>query len=52
MALKQSGVTWNEDSLNQWLTDPDAMIPCNSMDFHVVRANERADLIAFLKQLK
>jgi cytochrome c len=51
-ALKNSGVTWNEDSLNKWLTDPDTMIPGNNMDFHVIKANERADLVAFLKQLK
>jgi cytochrome c len=51
-ALKESGVTWNEASLNRWLTDPDAMVAGNNMDFSVAKANERADLIAFLKQLK
>jgi cytochrome c len=51
-ALKQSGVTWQVDSLNKWLIDPDAMIPENNMDFSVAKEKDRADLIAFLKQLQ
>lgn len=51
-ALKESNVTWNETLLNQWLTDPDAMLPGNNMDFRVVKATERLDVVAFLKQLK
>jgi cytochrome c len=51
-ALKGSNFTWNDTLINQWLTDPDAMLPGNNMDFRVVKASERADLVAFLKQLK
>jgi cytochrome c len=51
-ALKASGITWNEDSLDKWLSDTDAMIPDNKMGFRVVKAAERADLIAYLKQTK
>jgi cytochrome c len=51
-AIKASGVTWNEEALNRWLTDPDAMMGGNNMDFSVAKAGERADLIAFLKELK
>jgi cytochrome c len=51
-ALKASGVTWDEESLNKWLTDPNTMVPENNMDFNVAKASERADLIVFLKQLK
>lgn len=51
-ALKESNITWNESSLNAWLTDPDAVMPGNNMDFRVVKANERSDIIAFLKQVK
>ena len=51
-ALKGSNFTWNDTLINQWLTDPDAMLPGNIMDFRVVKASERADLVAFLKQLK
>lgn len=51
-ALKTSTITWYEDSLNEWLSDTDAMIPGNNMGFRVIKATERADLIAYLKQNK
>ena len=51
-ALKKSGVTWNDTTLDQWLKDTDAMIPGNDMEFRVKNAQERADLIAFLRQSK
>jgi cytochrome c len=49
-ALVKAGVLWNEDTLERWLTDPDAFVPGNNMDFHVAKAQERADLIRYLKQ--
>jgi len=49
-ALKKAGITWNDGSLDQWLTDPDRFIPDNDMDFHLAKPEERADVIAFLKQ--
>ncbi|MGH9595491.1 MAG: heme-binding domain-containing protein [Edaphobacter sp.] len=52
MALKASGITWNEDMLDKWLSDTDAMIPGNNMGFRVMKSVERADLIAYLKQTK
>jgi cytochrome c len=51
-ALKASGVTWNQDSLEKWLSDTDEMIPDNGMGFRVVKAAERLDLIAYLRQTK
>jgi cytochrome c len=51
-ALKKSGITWNDATLDQWLKDTDAMIPGNDMEFRVKNAQERADLIAFLRQSK
>src|SRR5579863_2572317 len=30
-ALKKADVTWDANSLNQWLTDPDKFIPDNNM---------------------
>ena len=51
-ALRESSVVWNEGSLNEWLSDTDALVPGNNMDFRVVKASERADVIAFLKQAK
>lgn len=50
--LKNSGVTWDETTLEKWLKDPDLLVPNNKMDFHVPKAKERLDLIAYLKQEK
>jgi cytochrome c len=47
--LKNSGITWNDATLEKWLTDPDLMVPDTNMDFHVPKAQERADLIAYFK---
>jgi cytochrome c len=49
-ALKKAHITWNEASLEQWLADPDALIPGNDMDFLVTSSQDRTDLISFLKQ--
>ena len=49
-ALGKAHLTWNESTLEQWLTDPDALVPGNNMDFHVARPQERRDLIGFLRQ--
>jgi cytochrome c len=49
-ALKNAHMAWNDQTLEQWLTDPDAFLPGNNMDFHVPRPQERKDLIAYFKQ--
>jgi cytochrome c len=49
--LKNSGITWTDATLEKWLSDPDMMIADNNMSFSVPRAEERRDLIAFLRQL-
>jgi cytochrome c len=49
-ALKSSGLTWDDATLERWLSDPDMVVPGNNMDFHVPKAEERRDLIAYLKQ--
>jgi cytochrome c len=49
-ALRKANVVWNDESLEKWLTDPDAFLPGNNMDFLVARPQERKDIIAFLKQ--
>jgi cytochrome c len=49
-ALKKTHIVWNEETLNRWLTDPQAMVPGANMDFYVAKAEERADVIAYLKQ--
>jgi cytochrome c len=39
-------------TLDQWLTNPQAFVPGQKMNFKVAKAEDRADLIAYLKTLK
>ena len=48
-ALKKSGITWNEATLDKWLTDTEQLVPGNDMTFHVEKADERREIIAYLK---
>jgi cytochrome c len=48
-ALKSAHVTWDDVSLDKWLTDTESLVPDNDMTFHVPKADERADIIRFLK---
>src|SRR3984893_12714453 len=48
-ALKASNVVWNETALDQWLANPQALVPGTKMMFSVDNAQDRADVIAFLK---
>lgn len=49
-ALKSSGITWNDTTLNEWLRDPQHLIPGNTMSFPGVKeAGRRGDLLALLK---
>jgi cytochrome c len=48
-AVKQSGVVWDEETLQRWLADPQSFIPGNTMPFSGLRdARERSDVIAYL----
>jgi cytochrome c len=50
-ALKASGTVWNDRTLDQWLTNPQQLVPGNQMPFPGIKdARARADLLAFLKQ--
>ena len=49
-ALRKSHLVWSDATLDRWLTDPDAFVPGNNMDFHVASPQERADLIRFLQR--
>ena len=51
-AVKTSGVVWTEETLDQWLTNPQAFIPGQRMNFKVADPADRADLIAYLKTLR
>jgi len=48
-ALKNSGLTWDEATLDRWLINPSAMVPGTKMFFQIGDAQTRADIIAFLK---
>jgi cytochrome c len=49
-ALKASGLTWDEATLDRWLTNPSALVPGTKMFFKIDDAQSRADIIAFLKE--
>ena len=48
--LAKAHIVWNETTLEQWLADPDALVPGNNMEFQVAKPQERRDLIRFLKE--
>ncbi len=50
-ALKNSGLTWDESTLDRWLTNPSALVPGTKMFFKIDDAQARADVIAYLKEL-
>jgi cytochrome c len=50
-AMRASGVVWDENTLDQFLTAPRKFIPGTKMPFAgIPDAQERADLIAYLKK--
>ena len=50
-AMKNSGVVWDEESLDKFLTKPRKFIPKTKMSFRGIKKKSlREDLIAFLKQ--
>ena len=52
-ALKNSGVTWDEASIDKWLQGPSKMIPGTKMIFAGVKDDtDRANVIEYLKTLK
>ena len=52
LALKNSGLTWDPTTLDRWLSNPSALVPGTKMYFQIADAQARADIIAFLAQLK
>jgi cytochrome c len=50
-ALKSSGIVWDDKTLDEWLKDPQHLVPGNTMTFQGIQnGQQRADLLAFLKQ--
>jgi cytochrome c len=51
-ALKASGLTWDRSTLDRWLANPSELVPGTKMYFRINDAQGRADVIAYLEQLK
>jgi cytochrome c len=50
-ALKSANVVWNDKTLDEWIEDPQHLVPDNQMTFAGIKdGRQRADLLAFLKQ--
>lgn len=48
--LTRSGLTWNAQTLDRWLANPQALVPGTSMTFPGIKeATARADVIAYLQ---
>ncbi|MDY0871670.1 c-type cytochrome [Dongia rigui] len=51
-ALRGAGFIWSDQLLDAWLADPEALLPGQDMNVSVEDAQDRADLIAYLKTLQ
>ena len=50
-ALKRSGITWTAQTLDDFIADPQKVVPANRMPYAgMTDAADRADLIAYLQQ--
>ena len=50
-AMAESGIVWDETTIDAYVADPKGYIPGNKMAFvGVKKAKQRADLIAYLKE--
>jgi cytochrome c len=51
-ALVASKLVWNANTLDRWLTNPEALVPGQRMGYSLSDAAQRADVIAYLSTLK
>lgn len=49
-ALQRSGIVWTDATLDKWLADPQALVPGTKMFFNLDSAQDRADVIEYLKE--
>ncbi len=49
-ALKNSHIVWDAETLDRWLTNPQAFVPGAKMFFAMPAAQDRADVIAYLAE--
>ena len=50
-AMKKSGIVWDDKSLSNFLADPDKAVSGTAMNANVSDAQQRDDVIAYLKTL-
>jgi cytochrome c len=50
--MKKYGVTWSAETLDEFLTDPNAKVPGTAMVGILTDPQQRADVIAYLSTLK
>ncbi|HZU24839.1 MAG TPA: c-type cytochrome [Bryobacteraceae bacterium] len=50
-ALKKSHITWSDDTLDKWLTDPSGFVPDTYMAFHLSNKRDRQAVIDYLRGL-
>lgn len=51
-ALRNSKVLWTRATLKAWLTNPEALIPGQGMDYSLDDDRDREDVVAYLATLK
>ena len=51
-AIKRSGIAWSPETLDTFITDPQAVVPGNRMPYAgMANPGDRADLIAYLQKM-
>ena len=51
-AMKRSGIAWTPETLDKFITEPQAMVTANRMPYAgMANAGDRADLIAYLQKM-
>lgn len=50
--MKQAGFAWTPELLDFWLANPGKFLPDSTMIVFATTAQERADIIAYLKQFQ
>ncbi len=52
-AMKLSDITWNDETIDKYITDPKKFVPGNKMVYNgVKKEDERKEIIAYLKTLQ
>ena len=49
-ALKKAGFAWDAARLDKWLANPQGFVPGAKMPFRLINAQQRADVIAYLRK--